>query len=72
MPLTDVALRGNGNVLAVGNIEGRLELRLSSPTACLRSAEFASTITHLACSTSGRRLAVGIDGGQVCIVRVCR
>ena len=72
-PLTDVAQRGNGNLLAVGNIEGRLELRrLSSPSACLRSTEFASTVTHLAWSTSGRRLAVGIDGGQVCIVRVCR
>jgi len=70
-PLTDVALRGNSNLLAVGNIEGRLELRRrSSPTACLRSAEFASTITHLAWSTSGRRLAVGLDGGQVCIAGV--
>jgi len=72
-PLTDVALRGMGNLLAAGDIEGRVELlRVNARTAMLRSTDFPSSISHLAWSASGRRLAVGTDGGKVSVVRVCR
>lgn len=73
LPLPDVALRGSGNLLAVGNVEGKLGLhRLGARRALIRSMEFASPISHLAWSASGRRLAVGLESGGVCIVKVCR
>jgi WD40 repeat protein len=72
-PLTDLAFRGSGNIFATGNVEGRLELRRAgNRTGALPSKDFGSPITHLAWSVSGKRLAVGMDGGQICVVRVCK
>lgn len=72
-PLTDVAFRGTGNILATGNAEGRLELRRSGDRAgALSTQHFEAAITHLAWSASGKRLAVGLDCGDVFVVRVCK
>jgi hypothetical protein len=72
-PLTDVALRGSGNLLAIGDLDGKLEIRrLNGMTAPLHSIRFHSSISHLSWSASARRLAVGVDSGQVYVMRVCK
>jgi WD40 repeat protein len=72
-PMTDVALRGSGNLLAAGHLDGNVELRrLNAATTLLQSMKFHSSISHLSWSASGTRLAVGVDSGHVYVVRVCR
>jgi WD40 repeat protein len=72
-PLTDAALRGCGNLLATGDLDGKVELRrLNSTTTLLQAMTFRSSISHLSWSASARRLAVAIDSGEVYVVRVCR
>jgi hypothetical protein len=72
-PLTDAALRGCGNLLATGDLDGKVELRrLNSTTTLLQAMTFQSSISHLSWSGSARRLAVAIDSGEVYVVRVCR
>lgn len=72
-PMTALAMRGTGRLAAVGHLDGLLELRrMSGGMPLLQALWLPSSIAHLAWSPSGRRLAVGIDGGEVCVVRACR
>jgi WD40 repeat protein len=72
-PVCRIAFRPNGNILAVVNIQGGVDLwRAAKNGKVLRFADLGAALTHLAWSTSGKQLAVATSSGQVYAARVCK
>jgi WD40 repeat protein len=72
-PISCIAFRPAGNVLAAGNIHGRLWLCRPAPGGeTLRSADLGAPVTHLIWSANGKHLAVGVNSNRVYVARVCQ
>jgi WD40 repeat protein len=72
-PVSRLAFRPRSSILAVGRIDGVLELLRTAGTGeAPRFAQFAAAVSHLAWSAHGKELAVGTSQGQVHAMRVCK
>ena len=72
-PVSQLAFRPRSNIVAVGRIDGALELlREVESGEARRRAQLGAVISHLAWSPNGKQLAVATSSGQVYATRVCR
>ena len=72
-PVSRLAFRPGSNILAVGKIDGGLELlRAVESAESPRCAQLGAPVSHVAWSPHGKRLAVATSSGQVHSMRVCK
>lgn len=72
-PVSRIAFRPGGNLLAAGTIHGCVQLRRPVVAAgLLRSADLGASVTQLAWSANGKHLAAATSCGKAYATRVCR
>ena len=72
-PVSRIAFRPRSNILAVGKIDGGIELlNAVGSDEAPRCAQLYSAVSHVAWSPHGKQLAVATSSGQVYTVRVCK
>jgi WD40 repeat protein len=72
-PVSRMAFRPGGNILATGTIHGHVQLwRPAAAFEAVRSADLGAPVTQLAWSANGKHLAAATSSGEAYAVRVCR
>jgi len=72
-PVSRLSFRPRSNILAVGRIDGGLELlRVIGNGEGTGCAQLGAAVSHIAWSAHGKRLAMGTSSGQVYAMRVCK
>ena len=72
-PVSRIAFRPRSNILAIGKIDGGIELlNAVASRAAPRCAQLYTAATHVAWSHHGKQLAIATISGQVYAMRVCK